>query len=77
MTRKKKTAVARGITATNIGEFVSFHDVYHAHSPVAGNKPPRISCAILGGSSKYGNNSMNSKTRRNRRNQLTTYSFSH
>jgi hypothetical protein len=77
MTRKKKTAVARGITATNIGEFVSFHDVYHAHSPVAGNKPSRIRCAILGGSSKYGNNSMNSKTRRNRRNQLTTYSFSH
>ena len=70
MTRKNKTAVARGITAKNIGEFVSFHDVYHDNSPLAGNKPPRIRCAILGGSKSrryYIGARGNSKTQRQRK----------
>ena len=46
MTRKKKTAVARGITATKIGEFVSFNDIYNQRN---GSNTPRVGCAILGG----------------------------
>ena len=46
MTRKKKTAVARGITATKIGEFVSFNDIYNQRN---GSNRPRVGCAILGG----------------------------
>ena len=46
MTRKKKTAIARGITATKIGEFVSFNDIYNQHN---GSNTPRVGCAILGG----------------------------
>jgi hypothetical protein len=47
MTRKKKTAIARGITATKIGEFVSFNDISN-HQP-NGPNTPRSGCAILGG----------------------------
>ncbi len=46
-TRKKKTAIARGITATKIGEFVSFNDISN-HKP-NGSNTPRSPCAILGG----------------------------
>lgn len=69
MTRNKKTAVAHGITAKHIGEFVSFHDVYHDNSPNAGMKPPRIRCAILGGSGsrRYYRERGNTKTRRQRK----------
>jgi hypothetical protein len=46
MTRKKKTAVARGITATRIGEFVSVNDI----SKIGiGKNKQIIRCAILGG----------------------------
>jgi hypothetical protein len=47
MTRKKKTAVARGITATKIGEFVKFNDA-NADAD-ADASTPRKKCAILGG----------------------------
>jgi hypothetical protein len=46
MTRKKKTAIARGITATKIGEFVSFNDIYNQRN---GSNTPRVGCAIVGG----------------------------
>jgi len=46
-TRKKRTAIARGITATKIGEFVSFNDI-SKHQP-NGPNTPRSGCAILGG----------------------------
>lgn len=46
MTRKKKTAIARGITATKIGEFLSFTDISNQHN---GSHTPRVRCAILGG----------------------------
>lgn len=46
MTRKKKTVIARGITATKIGEFVSFNDIYNQRN---GSNTPRVGCAILGG----------------------------
>jgi hypothetical protein len=50
MTRKKKTAVAQGITATSIGEFVSFNDISKIDVDVANRKSrPKIRCAILGG----------------------------
>ncbi len=51
MTRKKKTAVARGITATKIGEFVKFNDA-NADADAdadADASTPRKKCAILGG----------------------------
>jgi hypothetical protein len=51
MTRKKKTAIARGITATKIGEFVEFNDIYaDADADAdADASTPRKKCAILGG----------------------------
>jgi hypothetical protein len=49
MTRKKKTAVARGITATKIGEFVKFNDANADADADADASTPRKKCAILGG----------------------------
>lgn len=49
MTRKKKTAVARGITATKIGEFVKFNDANADTDADADASTPRKKCAILGG----------------------------
>jgi hypothetical protein len=49
MTRKKKTAIARGITATKIGEFVEFNDIYADADADADASTPRKKCAILGG----------------------------
>ena len=46
MTRKKKTAIARGITATKLGEFVSFTDISNIGGVAI---RPGIECAILGG----------------------------
>jgi len=47
MTRKKKTAIARGITATKIGEFLSFTDIYNLGGVAI--RPGGVGCAILGG----------------------------
>jgi len=49
MTRKKRTAIARGITATKIGEFVSFTDISNQRN---GSNTPRVGCAILGGQTR-------------------------
>ena len=46
MTRKKKTAIARGITATKLGEFVSFTDISNIGGVAI---RPGVECAILGG----------------------------
>lgn len=46
MTRKKKTAIARGITATKLGEFVSFTDISNQDGV---SIIPSVECAILGG----------------------------
>jgi hypothetical protein len=48
VTRKKKTAVARGITATRMGEFVSVNEISKTGN---GKNKPIIRCAILGGGS--------------------------
>jgi hypothetical protein len=51
MTRKKKTAIARGITATKLGEFVSFTDISNQDgvSIIPGGG---LGCAILGGGAR-------------------------
>ena len=59
MTRKKKTAVARGITATKLGEFVEFNDIYAD----ADASTPIVKCAILGGGAA------GRRTRRRRQNK--------
>ena len=63
MTRKKKTAVARGITATKIGEFVEFNDIYADADADANASTPRGKCAILGGGAA------GRRTRRRRQNK--------
>lgn len=75
MTRKKKTAVARGITATNIGEFVCFTKLYNDDDDdtVADITTPKINSELnsdLNGgtrTNKYSGSRLKSKTRRNRR----------
>lgn len=71
MTRKKKTAVARGITATNIGEFVCFTKLYNDddNDSVADITTPKINSDLNGGTrtNKYSGSRLKSKTRRNRR----------
>jgi hypothetical protein len=47
MTRKKKTSIARGITATKIGKFLSFTDIYNLGGVTI--RPGGVGCAILGG----------------------------
>jgi hypothetical protein len=47
MTRKKKTSIARGITATKIGKFLSFTDIYNLGGVAI--RPGGVGCAILGG----------------------------
>lgn len=61
MTRKKKTAVARGITATKLGEFVEFNDIYADADADAST--PIVKCAILGGGAA------GRRTRRRRQNK--------
>lgn len=54
VTRKKKTAVARGITATRMGEFVSVNEISNTGNGNGngnGKNKPIIRCAILGGGS--------------------------
>ena len=81
MTRKKKTAVARGITATNIGEFVCFTKLYNDDDDdddddddtVADITTPKINNDLNGDlnggtrTNKYNGDRVKSKTRRNRR----------
>ena len=61
MTRKKKTAVARGITATKLGEFVEFNDA--KADADADASTPIVKCAILGGGAA------GRRTRRRRQNK--------
>ena len=74
MTRKKKTAVARGITATNIGEFVCFTKLYNDDDDtVADITTPKINGDLNGDlnggtiTNKYNGARVKSKTKRNRR----------
>jgi hypothetical protein len=55
--KTRKNSIARGITATKMGEFVSFVDIYE--EPQIGSPLPEIQCAVNGGGIGIGGGSGN------------------